>query len=230
VPKKSELRIDAPSFEAKGFLIKRLRDGKIILKSEEANYHLTVHPGGESGKLDVHRTREDLPDGHPGKHERLFSVALTDIPTILTQAGDGVVDELRSLLRPITIGWIARQHLTFIGSTVAKEPHQNITSIRFKRGPVDETQLARWVNVPEFLDDIDRTPGSAGYLFDCSRGRPKLYGLLFAVRTPEGASRLRWVKVSELLRFSRQFERRLLAAYRNVTGDATGPAPLARAD
>jgi hypothetical protein len=230
VSKYPELRIDSPSLEAKGFLIKRLRDGKLILKSEEANHHFTVHPGRESGQLDVHRTREDLPEGHPERHERLFSVALADIPAILTQAGDGVIDKLRRLLRPITIGWIARRRLTFIESTVAKEPHQNITSIRFKRGPVDETQLARWVNVPEFLDDIDRTPGAAGYLFDWSRGRPKLYGLLFAVCTPEGASRLRWVRVSELLRCSRQFERRLLEAYHKVTGDTTGPAPLARVD
>lgn len=216
--KKKALRLNDPALDIPGLTIRRLSDGKLVFKKEGDHCHYTLHPGHDSGVLDLHRTWETSPATDPASHETIFSIAWTDVAKILAEFSVGLPEELFSLLRPVRLGWMARQRL---GIAVIPDDIRSgdITCIKIRRAEATEEELRRRLQIPEYLDDVRHTPNIAALLYDCKRDPPKLFGLFFTYAMG-GEIGLRWVKMSDLDHLGRRLEHRLLDLYEKVKSDA----------
>ena len=79
-----KVRFNDPDLKTRSLAIKFLRDGKLIAKCGDDNFHYTFHPGHNSGIVDLHRTDERFPMGDPRRYETLGAVTKNDIEAELS--------------------------------------------------------------------------------------------------------------------------------------------------
>ncbi len=94
----------AKGIEGEDFAIE-FSGGKVIFiaKAGSANRHYTLHPGGNSGIIDVHETTVD--DSGEKKHRTLFAVRTNGLPEAMEGLKE-MVPEFLGLLRPLRLGWL----------------------------------------------------------------------------------------------------------------------------
>jgi len=204
-----EITFNVPRLRFGTLLIRFLPSGKILVVPEGRGFHFTLHPGHKSGKVDVHKTNECASKDHAAKYETLATIAKEDILDRLRQLGTGYVQELLSLLRLIRMGWIARRRLGVIAFPTDAEL-SSVSAFRLKSAPMENTEFLRgWMRTPEFIDEILELPNETFLLFDCAKATSPLYGLLLRLKDSQGEAQLRWVKFSDLLRWSARLETQL---------------------
>jgi hypothetical protein len=217
-----ELRLNIPSADTPDLTIKRLRDGKVFFKKEGDECHYTLHPGNQSGILDIHKTWERRPLGDPARHQQLFQIALTDLARILNEFSSDLPQQLLSILEPIRLGWMHKRRLGIV--VMPKDVSASgVTSFKLRNAPTTEEELRQWLDIPEYLDDVRHRPPVAALVYDCRPDPPVPYGLFFSVALGNGAVLLRWVKLKTLMALQRRLERRLRDVYERVIGE---PFPI----
>jgi hypothetical protein len=222
--KGKEVRLNIPSPDMPGLTIKRLPTGKIVFKREGDECHYTVNFSDDLGLLDLHRTWETRRLGDPARHEQLFRIALADLATILNEVSVDLPQRILGLLKPIRIGWMARRRL---GIMVMKQDSSanDVDAIKLRNADTTDEELHRWLDIPEYLDDIRNTPHVGALIHDCRRDPPVPFGLLFTIPVADGVVLLRWVKLKAVRCFMREQEHRLRDAFERVVGK---PLPMAR--
>lgn len=208
-----EIKFSVPRLRFGNLLVKFLPSGKILVVPEGRGFHFTLHPGHNSGKIDIHRTKEGVPDGDPSKYETLTTIAKEDIVDRLRHMGMGHIQELLSLLRPIRVGWIGRRRLGVIAFPTDAEL-SSVSTFRLESAPVENAEFLRcWMRTPEFIDEILELPNEAFLLFDCKKASSPLYGILLRLKDSQGGARLLWARFSDLLRWSARLETRLAGIF-----------------
>jgi len=196
--------------KADGFIFKLLPSGKVLLIPQGSGIHYTLHPGDKSGVIDVHKTSEHDVSGNSGRYETLFKIPKRELVPALSKIGESPFVEFIRMLRPIRLGWIARNHLCILAFPTDTEL-DGISEIKIDpHSPDSERLVQRWFRNPEFIDEIFDMPNIAFLLFK-SRQRATLpYGIMF--KFPDSKGRLRWIRSRDLRRWSRKME----AVYREA--------------
>ncbi|HEV2500039.1 MAG TPA: hypothetical protein VGY31_10715 [Terriglobia bacterium] len=173
---------------------------KLIFFVGVGREHYTLHFGSNSGVVDLHRTWWD--EGGVERHETLFALSHTDIPTLLRELS-GPLRNFPRLIRRLRLGWLARHRirvlrgLEFASSTdIAAVTRKK----RHKRLVVAEDKIRRNVKVPRYLDDVWEWPDGPFSLFS---GNRKI-GIAWKVTDRSGRPRLFWLKLRDLVRFGNQ--------------------------
>jgi hypothetical protein len=97
----NEIRFSIPAFSLKSLTIKILRDGKLLIKfGENQNLHYTLQPGVNSGRVDLHKTNEELPRTDPTRHETLVEIQRGSIEAALRELDPSFVNEMLALWHP----------------------------------------------------------------------------------------------------------------------------------
>ncbi|HKV78885.1 MAG TPA: hypothetical protein VJP02_12120 [Candidatus Sulfotelmatobacter sp.] len=219
---KMEITFNVPRLRFESLLVRFLPSGKILVVPEGRGFHFTLHPGHKSGKIDVHRTNEGVPDGDPSKYETLTTIAKKDIVDKLQQMGMGHIHELLGLLRPIRLGWIARRCLGIVAFPTDAEL-SSVSAFRIKSTPAENAEFLRcWMRMPEFIDEILELPNEAFLLFDCKKVSSPPYGVLLRLKDSRGGVRLLWARFSDLLRWSARLEIQLAEIF---SGSALAAIP-----
>ena len=187
---------EARGIEADNFAVEFLADNIIVIQ-ENTGDHYTLHFGGESDVLDVHRTWKDA-DGRE-KHQTVFAIQRTDIPALLNELIPLALGVAR-LVRPLCVGWLYRNNIDVIKGLdpVTDEEIAAVTSKskRRRRLNVDEQKLRDNVRVLEYLDDIWGFPDGSFSLFSGSRR----IGMAIKATDPDGKVRLHWFKLRDVNR------------------------------
>ena len=195
-----EFRFNDPGLKFAGVTVKFLPSGKVLVILEGTGIHYTLHPGHDSGVIDIHKTNEGIPQGDPGRYETLAAIGKDEIVRNLEAVGKDPVIDLLRLLRPIRLGWIARRRLGVVAFSMEAEL-DGLSNLRIKAGPAEWAEpLKSWMKVPEFIDDILVMPNTAFLLFDCRRPTQPPYGVLFTVIGSHGVLSLCWIKLRDLRR------------------------------
>jgi hypothetical protein len=201
-----ELRFSDPGV-AVDITVKRLRDGKIVVKHGEGPVHYTLHPGRHSGTIDLHETQELLPETDPSKHRTLWRRPKAKILEAIQGMGPRLVVELMSLFRPIRLGWIIRRGLA-IGPRIPGE--LEVRKLSLRSGPAEP--LPACIKPPEFYEDVLETPFCGYTLYKRERTRDVPYGLMLSCPGPRGKVQLRWASLRDLRRFQARWEPVALSA------------------
>ena len=218
-----KVRFNDPDLKIRSLTIKFLRDGKIIAKCGDDNFHYTLHPGHNSGIVDLHRTDERFPMSDPRRYETLGAVTKNEIEAELAAIGPNLIVELMNLWRPLRLGWMIRRGLG-IGARLPTDLELNgVNAITVERGPSDCGEpLAGWIKPPEFYEDVLERANAAYLLFDCKRPSPSAYGAMVTYRGHGGLVQMRWVKIRALQRWATKWEPVFLAAYRRLHEQSLG--------
>jgi hypothetical protein len=201
-----ELRFNDPQLKFSGLTVKFLRSGKVLLVLEGTGVHYTLHPGHDSGVIDIHKTNGDVPKGDPARYETLAAIGKDEVVRNQEAVGKDPVIDLLRLLRPIRLGWIARRRLG-VGAFPNETDLDGLSSIRIKTGPAEWAEpLKSWMKVPEFIDDILFMPNAAFLLLDCRRPTRPPYGVLFKVVGSHGVLSLCWIRLRDLKRWGTAME------------------------
>jgi hypothetical protein len=196
-----ELRFNDPELKFAGVAVKFLPSGKVLVILEGTGVHYTLHPGHDSGVIDIHKTNERLPEGDSARYETLAAIGQDEIVRYLEAVGKDPVTDLLRLLRPIRLGWIALRRLGVVAFPTEAEL-DGVSSIRIKPGSAEWAEpLKSLVKVPEVIDDILLMPNAAFLLFDCRRPTQPPYGVLFKVVGPDGVFSLCWIRLRDLKRW-----------------------------
>lgn len=196
----------AKGIEAGDIVLEHGKD-KIVMLAKSSGDHYTLQAGTQSGIIDLHRTWRD--DNGVTHHEAVFAMhheQLTDfLATFATAPG-----ELRKLLRPLRVGWLARQG---IGIMYGLDPTTDeqiaaVTRRRKKRLVLDEQQWQAAINVPAYLEDVYQFPDGAFSLF---AGKRKI-GIGLKKTDEHGRTHLYWLRLRDLRRLAIVWERRLTQA------------------
>lgn len=196
-----------PTIKAKGATVKFLRSGKVVFKVTGEDSHITLHPGPYTGVLDLHRTREQLPDDDPAKYETLGKISHTEFTDRLNAIGPRSISELLSLLRPIRLGWMIRRRLAIGPAFPPESVLPKITGIRLRseqRG-IGEP-LNTLLRPPGFYEDVFECPGWSYLLFDWKKSSQTPYGVLFTYRDVNNHACMRWFKYRDVLRWAARWE------------------------
>ena len=100
--------------------VKFLRDGKLLIKFHGQNAHLTLHPGHNSGVIDLHRTNELCLRGDPSRHETIGTLTKAELVERMWQFRPDLCLELPSLRGPserdgrAVIRWAAKWQPLFV--------------------------------------------------------------------------------------------------------------------
>ena len=202
-----ELNFKDPTLEFKGLIVKFLPSGKVLVIPEGTGVHYTLHPGNQSGVIDLHKTNEQIPTTDTSRYQTLAAIPQDEIVRNLSAVGAEPVMSLLSLLRPIRIGWIARRRLGVVALPTEAELDR-VSGIRVKKAPTPELSepLSTWMKVPEFIDEIWEMPNATFLLCDCRKDSSPVYGLLFKIVGPQGELSLRWIRLRDLRRWSMKME------------------------
>lgn len=227
-----KLHFDDPALKANGLTIKFLRTGKVLFKLEGEDSHVTLHPGHHSGIMDLHRTNELAPKGHPSKHVTLGTLSKVEFFERMWLIGPHLMSELIGLMRPIRLGWMIR-HSIGIGPALPPDSAlRQVTGIHVGKGTAEIGEpLKGWIEPPMFYEDILQHPGRAYSLFDCKKRPATPYGLLVTYRGPHGYVQMIWIRRRDLFRWVARWEPHILdlfrplleAAARNASALPHGP-------
>lgn len=198
--------------KAEGFILKLLPSGKVLLIPQGSGTHYTLHPGHESGVIDVHKTTERVACGNSGRYETLLAIPKQELVYSLSQIGEAPVAEFLRLFRPIRLGWIARNHLGVVAFPTDAQL-DGISEIKISLDSLESEKLLRgWFRVPEFIDDIFDMPNMAFLLFKSWQRATLPYGIMF--KFPDSKGRLKWIRLRDLRRWSRRMEGVYLQAFK----------------
>jgi len=80
-----ELRFNDPELKFAGAAVKFLPSGKVLVILEGMGVHYTLHPGHDSGVIDIHKTNEHLPERDPARYETLVTQKAVPEQQLATQ-------------------------------------------------------------------------------------------------------------------------------------------------
>lgn len=172
---------------------------KALVTRKTAGDHFTLHFGYGSGVIDVHRTCKD------GQHNTIFAMRRDNIPAFLAEL-ESLVPALVRLLRPLRLGWLARQGIGIAwGAFPTEEKHiSRITRLgpkRWKRRLVlDQEKFLSEIYAPEYYEEVWSQPDGQ---FSLGKNG-QVIGMAFKSTDPYGNARLAWIKLRDLNRLSGQ--------------------------
>jgi hypothetical protein len=204
---KWELRFSSPDSAISALTIRLLPDGKIVAKLGENTSHYTVQPGHNSGIVDLHETRELVPEGDPSRHKTLWRRSKTRIAEDFKSIGPQFVAELMDLLRPIRLGWIVRRNMA-IGCRIPGEVElEGVNKISVRR-VADSCPEAVPVCLrpPEFYEDVLRPPCGGYVLFKYDHCLYRPYGLMVTCLGQHGKVRMLWARLRDLRKLQTRWE------------------------
>jgi hypothetical protein len=201
-----ELRFSDPNLAA-AIMIRLLPDGKVVAKLGETHFHYTLHPGHNSGAIDLHETNELVAEGNPSRHKTLWRQSRDQILDALHSVGPRLVVDLMSLFRPIRLGWIIRRGLS-IGFRIPSE--LEVTKISLRSGELE--MIPASFRPPEFYEDVLQPPLGGYTLFRRQGSRYIPHGLMVSYSNKSREVQLRWTKLHDLRQFQARWEPILSAA------------------
>ncbi len=180
------------------------RDGKMIfIPKKPGAPHITIHPGGCSGIIDIHETTQE-PDGRV-RHKTIFAMRQQDLGKLFQDLAhlDGLIKHsMRALLRPARPGWLWHRGIMLLPG-LSESDYPAVMERRGKRLAFSEEKyVAKLSSVPQDLWDYP--DGSFFYMSVRRMKREKMIGILIKASVPGGGSRLFWMKSADLAQF---FER-----------------------
>jgi hypothetical protein len=215
-----KIRFNDPDLKVTSLAVRFLRDGKVIAKLGDENFHYTLHPGHDSGVVDLHKTDERFSLSDPRRYETVGALAKDAIVAEIGAIGPSPIIELMNLWRPLRLGWMIRRRLR-IGARLPTDVE--VDGISVKRGPPDCNEpLASWIKPPEFYEDVLMHPNAAFLLFDCKKPSPFPYGAMITYRDQRGFVQMRWVRIRDLNRWVAKWEPVFLAAWARLRGRSHG--------
>ncbi|WP_306589404.1 hypothetical protein [Geothrix sp. 21YS21S-4] len=204
---------------------------KITFNPKKSHYHYTFHFGQVTKVMDVHRTRRVK--GEPEVHETLLKIPYERLPTFIEGMGQEILDAYWSVLRPLRIGWMARNR---IGAEPALFPSETgwpeVTSARKGRLHIDEEKVAARMGQLEFLDDLYDLPmGQCFSLISCRNPyRWKTFGFGIRLVGRHGQPKLFWCPYRAISRRLNQLgskmEAFILALQKSGPADNDHPASV----
>jgi hypothetical protein len=180
---------------------------KVIFFAKSSNEHYTVHMGRESKVLDIHRTVID--SNGLSRHETVYAIKQADLERMLLDFGSTMPRSIK-LFRRLRIGWLARNRIAIAKGLEHWTDEQILavsTKNRRKRLVVDPEKLLANIIHPEYLDAVWDWPDGWFSLFFHSRR----IGLGIKLSDRASFSRLFWVRLRDLSRFTLNNQRHLMA-------------------
>jgi hypothetical protein len=176
---------------------------------EDTEKHYTFHSGPDSGVIDLHETTLD--DSGQKLYRTLFALRTDDLPAVLGELAP-MLPEMLGLLRPLRLGWLKHRNISIARGVdpVSDEDIAAVTTKHKRRLSIDPELYERNVFVPEFLEDVYDFPDGNFALLH--RGRP--IGIGFKKTDPDGHVRLYWIKRRDLLRYSHDWQEKVIDALR----------------
>lgn len=168
-------------------------EDKAVIAPKGSEEHITLHYGTNSKILDIHRTRRTK-GGHE-KYTTLFTIPHDQLAPIAVAMANELLRTLRSLFRPLRIGWMARNHIgAEPGFFPGEEAFPFITKIEKKRIMLDESKVLDRLGKLEYLDDLYDLPNGQGFSLISfrHRRRPRIIGFGFKISDAHGRPRLIW--------------------------------------
>lgn len=221
-----ELRFQDPIFRGQEFTLKFMRSGKVVAKFNAESCHYTLHPGGATGSLDVHKTDESLPAENPDRYKTLAVLPHQVLIDRLNAISYPLLTEFCSLWHPISLDWMIRRRLAIGPRILTDVQFPNVTGIKMREGPstADDPLLAR-MKPPEFYDEILREPNTAYLLYDWKKRSSTPYGVVVTYPGPRRSVRMLWAKTRDMDNWSRRWEPSLLAIW-NLAQDHSNIPPF----
>jgi hypothetical protein len=210
---------NAKGIEGEGFAV-AFGDDKVVFIAKpsrddeegEALKHYTIHAGLDSGVIDLHETIVSA-DGQ--KHYRtIFALRKDDFPALFQELAP-MLHDLVGLIRRLRPGWMKHRN---IGIARGVEPVSDaditaVTRKRKRRLSLDADLYQRNVFVPDYLEEVYEFPDGNFTLFH--RGRN--IGMGFKQTDAEGMVRLFWIKRRDLMRFSHDWQEKVITAFRRIS-------------
>lgn len=188
----------------------------VIVKPKNEAYHLTIYLGTESKALEIHRTLEPGPSNSPGP---LFSISHAGLRKMLEEIATPANRTLLDILRPIRVGWMARNKLGVLVDLILPESELPLVmTVRRGKVVVDMEKVDARAWSPYFLDDLYKLPDGRFFTVFSFKDptSPKQIGLGFKFTDPAGRPQLRWLKnrrVAEAARRIGEIVRNAAAKY-----------------
>jgi hypothetical protein len=198
----------ARGIEGENFALQFLADKIVIVpRSAAEGEHYTFHAGPDSGVLDLHETH--MSSGRSEQHRTLFAMRRDDLPAALG-AMTPVLSELLALLRPLRLGWLKHHGIGIalgsISSAMKTSPPQRtsekagLQSTGNSMKPIFSCR-SFWRKSTIFRTET--SPCSAVVAGSASASRPPWRG--------GGDVRLAWIKLTDLMRFGRSWEPKVMS-------------------
>ncbi|WP_243382359.1 hypothetical protein [Geothrix alkalitolerans] len=204
---------------------------KITFIPKGSHNHYTFHFGPVTKVMDVHRTRRVK--GEPEVHEPLLKIPYECLPAFFEGMGQEILDACWSSLRPLRIGWMARQQ---IGAEPAFFPSESglpeVTTVRSGRLHFDKEKVVARMGKLEFLEDLYDLPmGQCFSLISCKNPyRWKIFGFGIRLVGRHGQPKLFWCSYREMSRrfdqLSSKMEAFVLALQKSGSADNDPPIPV----
>ncbi len=198
----------ARGIEGDNFALQFGADKIVFVPRSAANgEHYTFHAGPASGVLDLHETQ--MTSGRSEQHRTLFAMRRDDIPAALGEMTP-LLAELLALLRPLRLGWLKHRDIGIARGIdlISDEDIAAATRKRKGRLAVDPELYQQNIFVPEFLEQVYDFPDGTFALFR----RRRRIGIGFKTTVAGGDVRLSWIKLTDLMRFGRIWEPKVMNA------------------
>jgi hypothetical protein len=198
----------ARGIEGDNFALQFGADKIVFVPRSAANgEHYTFHAGPASGVLDLHETQ--MTSGRSEQHRTLFAMRRNDIPAALGEMTP-LLAELLALLRPLRLGWLKHRDIGIARGIdlISDEDIAAATCKRKGRLAVDPELYQQNIFVPEFLEQVYDFPDGTFALFR----RRRRIGIGFKTTVAGGDVRLSWIKLTDLMRFGRIWEPKVMTA------------------
>jgi hypothetical protein len=207
-PKSSDYNLphNARGIDFGDFTMMFTNEGKVVFfNKNETGDHITVHPGNNSGIIDIHKT--SIGPGGEKEQETLFAVENENVFPLLMEIGSIVMSEYFSLMRPLRLGWLRHRYILIInGCFPTEEIIPEITENRKRRLVFDEVALQQRIYDLEYYDDIFGLDDGAFSLVKVRRRKMKNIGTAYKLTMPNGYVKLCWIKNKDVYWLLSQLE------------------------
>lgn len=174
-------------------------DGKVNFFSKCGGEHYTLHPGGKSGLIDIHRTKEGTKI-----HETIFAMKRDDLPKLLKEVEPLMRKTLEGLYRPLRPGWLNHRNIHIIpwsipmndaelGAVTKKNPRRRL--VIEKKKVLNNIIVA--LELLKDIYDIYDIPDGMFQLIAMRRPVPKMIGVALKITSAEGKVHLFWMKLKD---------------------------------
>jgi hypothetical protein len=194
----SQLPYGAKGFDIGEAVLVFVND-KLVIAPTAERYHVTVHFGSKSGKLDIHETRTAA-DGSKN-YTTLFEISHSNLALMLQEIAIPTLVALRGIVRPLRPGWMAKRRVgAIVGLMPAESDLLAITKMRSHKLVFDPDKITAQIRAPEFLEDLyDLSDGQTFTLFAYKNlSRPRRIGFGFKFTDPTGRRRLFWIRERQM--------------------------------
>ncbi|NWJ40470.1 MAG: hypothetical protein HXX12_05820 [Geothrix sp.] len=192
-----------------GSAIVTFLDDKIFFAQKGSQEHISLHFGPVTKQVDVHRTRR-VKGGHE-EHETLFAISHSKLGPLTESIVGEMSLLLRSLFRPLRIGWMARNHIgAEPGLFFDRTAIVDLTKIENGRLKLDEAKIFERLGKLEYLEGLFDLPDGHGFsLFSYQKHLPTSIGFGFKIVTPGGKHKLIWCSNKRFAREMQDFFKRI---------------------